>query len=1314
MIVRNLHSPSSLILSFLCMNFIRLKWIAVLFPALFFSSFFVTAQETEKRQPTVQENAAIMPNDSVVFINGFSPADTLGKLIVPRLRHEGAPRPGQVKALPGRAGNQGREMQEPEKMVTPEDSPPEAAEWIRRLYDEHRNDPVVQTGRVEEVMARPPKPGESDHSVGEDTLIFLDPQYRTLHKTHKSLQKGSRQRVNPENEVRELPPVPAVKEQLPVIKLESAGMAPAMEQMNIPESAEEAAMVNLPPVAIPDVYMTEQGVAVTVDAPGHLGNDYDINGDEVTWITYQVPANGTVTDPVLDGSFVYTPDPGFSGIDSFEVTITDGNGNTASGRIAILVKDNASPQAVPDVYVIDEGETLVVDEPGHLANDNDPDGDPLTWLTYTPPSNGTITDPVNDGTFTYTPDAGFSGIESISVTITDGKGNISMGQIIILVKENRSPVAVPDVYTTNQGEPLVVTAPGHLANDYDPEGGVLQWISYSIPSSGNVSGTNSDGSFTYTPDPGFSGQESFTVAVVDDQGNVAFGEVVITVISDSQRPPVAIADVFVTDEGVPLVVTAPGHLVNDYDPDGDPIEWISYSLPSNGSVSGTAPDGSFTYTPDPGFSGQDFFTTTITDGNGNLATGEVVITVAPLSGPVPVAIADVYTTQEGQSLIVSSPGHLANDYDPDGDPVEWISYTFPANGSMSGTTSEGGFTYTPDPGFSGQEAMDVTITDGNGNLATGRIVISVIASPNSPPVAVADVFTTKQGEPLMVTAPGHLANDFDPDGDPIEWISYTFPENGSMSGTVSEGGFTYTPNPGFSGIESMVVSITDGNGHVAMGRILILVEENLDPVAVPDVFVMNQGGVLEVTAPGHLANDYDPDGDPVEWISYTFPANGSMSGTTSEGGFTYTPDPGFSGIESFMVSITDGKGNIGMGLISIVVQENLPPVAVPDVYTTDQGQPLDVQAPGHLANDYDPEGDPLSWLTYQVPDNGVVSDPVLDGSFTYTPGSSFYGVDPIVVTITDGQGNVAQGLVMIAVVPNYPPVALAGEDFVVVAGQTAELDGTASYDPEGAALTYSWIFATGDTSDPLPSGSGAVLNGAGSATPSFVTDEPGFYSVQLTVNDGLQASAPDYVVVTALSVVQALENIGADILLLQSGNVLNMGQTKALTQKISQAVKLIEKEKIGEAVDVLQGLRQQVLDLWKKDGVLSKQQAEELITQVDVILSVLPPSLVASGSEMSTMAGNSEVPHEFGLSGVYPNPVVTSARLVFSLPARTSLTIGLFDVYGRQVRELVSGHMDAGIFSVDLSASGLESGTYIIRMIDETGAAESRRIVISR
>ncbi|MEJ2735963.1 MAG: tandem-95 repeat protein, partial [Anaerolineae bacterium] len=135
-----------------------------------------------------------------------------------------------------------------------------------------------------------------------------------------------------------------------------------------------------------------------------------------------------------------------------------------------------------------------------------------------------------------------------------------------------------------------------------------------------------DGSFSYDPDSGFAGSDSFTYVANDGQAdsNVATVSLTVNAVNDA---PVAADDAYSTDEDTPLSVAGPGVLTNDSDVDGDALTAILVDDVSNGSLTLNA-NGSFSYTPDGGFSGSDSFTYTANDGqaDSNVATVSLTVT----------------------------------------------------------------------------------------------------------------------------------------------------------------------------------------------------------------------------------------------------------------------------------------------------------------------------------------------------------------------------------------------------------------------------------------------------------------------------------------------------------------------------------------------------------------------------------------------------------------------------------------------------------------------------------------------------------------
>jgi hypothetical protein len=191
-------------------------------------------------------------------------------------------------------------------------------------------------------------------------------------------------------------------------------------------------------------------------------------------------------------------------------------------------------------------------------------------------------------------------------------------------------------------------------------------------------------------------------------------------------PPVAGPDAFQTNEDEPLTVPAPGVLANDTDPEGGTLTVPDASDAQNGTVELTG-GGGFTYTPNSDFSGTDQFTYTLRDAAGATATGTVTIQVNAVNDP-PTAQNDAFQTTQGQTLTVVPPGLLANDSDPEGETLTVTDAGDPQSGMATlQLTGGGGFTYTPDPSFVGQDQFLYVVEDASGESSTATATIQVNA-----------------------------------------------------------------------------------------------------------------------------------------------------------------------------------------------------------------------------------------------------------------------------------------------------------------------------------------------------------------------------------------------------------------------------------------------------------------------------------------------------------------------------------------------------------------------------------------------------------
>src|SRR5207249_2865926 len=158
-----------------------------------------------------------------------------------------------------------------------------------------------------------------------------------------------------------------------------------------------------------------------------------------------------------------------------------------------------------------------------------------------------------------------------------------------------------------------------------------------------------------------------------------------------------------------------------------------------------------------------------------------------------------------------------------------------------------------------------------------------------------------------------------------------------------------------------ITATYNGDAYFASSTSSPLTEtvNNAPPVASNDFYSVPHDQFLSIDAPGVLANDNDPDGDPITAVLVSGPANGNLWYLDSAGDFMYFPNPGFVGSDSFSYQANDGSANSNTATVAINVT-NTAPVANNDSYGLHPGTILNVSAlAGVLANDTDAEGDPL-------------------------------------------------------------------------------------------------------------------------------------------------------------------------------------------------------------------------------------------------------------------------------------------------------------------------------------------------------------------
>ena len=767
-------------------------------------------------------------------------------------------------------------------------------------------------------------------------------------------------------------------------------------------------------IATVSIYVTAPPVAIAVVSPnpanaGHVVA-FDGTGssdpDPARAIASWAWDFGGVTAPGATTTHVFAT----SGDYPVTLTVSDDGSPVQTATTTVVVHVTASPPVVTDDSFSTHVATAVSGAP--LANDIDPEGLPLTidLASVTPASNGVAQVTTNE--FTYTPNPGFVGDDSFTYRATNGFSESQPATVTIHVTD-RAPVAGAVHFTAIEGQALQVLDPGVLVNDSDPDGDAIRSLAVSQPAHGHVV-LAFTGGFVYTPDAGFHGLDSFGYTLSD---GALSSPGVVTVSVDGT--PTAVDDTFVTHFGTPLVLD--GLAANDTDPEREPLTVVTSSVtqPAHGTMVETATG--WVYTPERGYVGPDSLRYAVTDGFSVSAPATVHLEVTDRA---PTAVGDEYSVHAGQVLHVLVPGPLANDGDPDNDPVSVSSDgTQPSHGHY--TLSAGGeLIYTPDAGYVGDDSFTYRVTDGALKSAPATITVHVT---DQPPVGVADSYEVHAGTSLHIDSPGVLSNDSDPESDPIQSTSVTQPANGRVV-LAFAGGFDYTPNPGFVGDDSFTYIPNDGYRNGAPATVTIHVTDRA-PVTVDDSYSIHANTTLAIAAPGVAGNDSDPDSDPFRTLIATPPTHGAV--TLSYGGeVKYVPAHNYVGPDTFTYTATDGFLSSTPATVTLDVTDS-PPVAAPDAARLAE----DATSTGNvLTNDADPDHDPLSVALIAAPQHGTATlSP--DGTFTYAPDPNFNGTDTFTYLLTDGILSVPGTVTLTVTEVNDPPVA--HDDVTSLAEDTA-------------------------------------------------------------------------------------------------------------------------------------------------------------------------------------------------------------------------------------------------------------------------------------
>jgi hypothetical protein len=834
---------------------------------------------------------------------------------------------------------------------------------------------------------------------------------------------------------------------------------------------------------------------------GSASTDPENNINRYEWTKISGPdaysfANGssmsTLVNDLTEGTY------------EFRLTVTDAGGLSSSD--VMIVKVNPRPNQAPVVNAGPDREITIPTQStlldGSATSDPDNNISTYAWTRVSGPPSHTF---ANAAAATTEVNDLAEGIYEFRLTVTDAAGLSASDIVVVRVnsKVNHAPVA-------NAGTDRHIILPITVANldgsasaDADNNIASYSWTKVSGPSSHTFA--NSAAATTDVNDL-TEGTYEFRLTVTDAEGLSASDIVIVKVDPKPNQAPVANAG---ADRNITLPVSATnldGSASTDPDNDIKTYAWTWVSGPATYNIDN--PSSASTGLSNL-IEGIYVFKLTVTDDAGISASDEVRVTVNPVLPPdnqAPVANAgnDFTITLPGTTTLNGSASK-----DDDGSIAgwlwEWVSGPVAYNiaNKNAASTSLSGL-------IAGTYVFKLTVTDNGGLTASDEVKLIVNPDPNRAPVANA-------GADRNITLPVSSTNldgsaSSDPEGKTLsflwEWV------NGPATYTIADKNAGSTALTGLvAGTYTFKLTVTDLGGLTSSDEIKVIV--NPDPNKPP---VANAGTDITITLPVQTVDldgsaSTDPENKTLTYL-WSYVSGPNSYSFTSAATAATTVNGLVQGTYEFQLLVKDPGGLTAKDIVKVIVNP-VPPNKLPKAnagadFTVTLPNPL-IQLNGGSSTDEDGTINTWKWTRISGPNVPAIAN---GNTKLATVTGMIAGLYEFELLITDNRGGNGKDTVKVRVnnPPNQAPVANAGADITITLPvATANLDGSASTDPEGKLLTYAWTYISGPTPYSFADPAAAKTTVTGLAE--------GIYQFQLQVTDAGGLTARDIVKVTVKPVV---------------------------------------------------------------------------------------------------------------------------------------------------------------------------------------------------
>ncbi len=859
--------------------------------------------------------------------------------------------------------------------------------------------------------------------------------------------------------------------------------------------------VNDPPAAVDDALSGFEDTPLVILPQDLLANDIDVEGDPLRIVSVVSGENGTA---ILEGGEIrFTPTANFDGFATFQYLVTDDIDGGDVGNVVIeVVSTNQAPVSLPDRIEGHEDSAVILDPADLLTNDTDPDGDQLSFVSIVSDTANAQVHLRPDGTYALTPRENYTGELNFTYTVTDGRlHSVETANLAVdFLPVNDAPIAGSDAFTINEDTSLTVGLAELLDNDSDVEGETLAVTGVLDPVNGTVA--IEGGAVRFTPRADYFGNAGFSYTVADGAGGVSTGLVAITVLPIGDLPIAVVDEGFSTNEDTVLLIGPATLLANDYDPDGEAVQFVGASGPGVAMT----PDGRVSFTPLADQNGRFTLQYEIEDASGNRVTGAFAVDVHPIDD-APTAGADELAGIEDELLVVPVAALLDNDSDADGHALSITSVVAVEGGAVR-LDGKGNVVFTPQADRDTPATFDYVLTDSSGDAATARVTVSLAPVNDAPTIAEFETLKGVEDEAFSAQLP--LSAFADVEGTPLEidvrgrdgealpqWLAF------DAATRIISG----NPPADFNGVVDLTVIASDGEAETTRPLQLIIAPVNDAPETEDDDVDGLEDETVVIPTWRLLANDTDADGDTLA-VTAVSGEGDTVAVLDGAGNVVVTRPADVNGDTFVNYTVSDGDAEAsGRVRISVTPVNDAPVLPLVDDVEGHEDTPIDFTLPAGLATDVD--GDALTYTASRKGGGPLPDWLAFDAAaqrFTGTPPKDFFGSIALTLTVSDGALADSRDFdLVIAPVNDAPALAQPFSDRFVreddpfdIALQTGLFS-----DADGDLLSYEITLVDGS---PIPAWLEAdteTLRLSGTAPQDF----NGVLELRVTASDGLLSAS---------------------------------------------------------------------------------------------------------------------------------------------------------------------------------------------------------------